>query len=208
MTEDEARDFVAARCHNPAALGKIERYAELLRQGAGTQNLVAASTLPQIWLRHIADSVQLIDHVSRGTMPWLDLGAGAGLPGMVIGLLEPERQMVLMESRALRIQWLQETIEQLGARNIAVRGGNIRSAASVAAGVISARAFAPLPRLLDMAARFSTADTEWVLPKGRSAAQEIAQLPRRQRAMFHVKPSATDPEAGIVTGKGRLEDGA
>ena len=208
MTEEEARDFVAARCQGSAALAKVERYAELLRKGAGTQNLIAASTLPQIWLRHIADSAQLIDHVSRGTTPWLDLGAGAGLPGMVVGLMEPEREMVLMESRTLRIQWLEETIEQLGAKNIAVRGGNIRSVAPATAGVISARAFAPLPRLLAMAARFSTADTEWVLPKGRSAAQEIDQLPHRQRAMFHVKPSATDPEAGIVTGKGKLEDGA
>src|SRR5690606_15077387 len=76
-----------------------------------------------------------------------------------------------------------------------------------AASVISARAFAPMPRLLELSARFSTERTLWLLPKGRSAAQDLAQLPESTRGMFHVEQSCTDPEAGIVIGHLRPEGG-
>jgi 16S rRNA (guanine527-N7)-methyltransferase len=69
--------------------------------------------------------------------------------------------------------------------------------------VICARAFAPLEKLLSLSARFSTHDTVWLLPKGRSAAQELQEQPESIRAMFHVEQSRTDPEAGIVIGQGR-----
>jgi 16S rRNA (guanine527-N7)-methyltransferase len=69
--------------------------------------------------------------------------------------------------------------------------------------VICARAFAPLSKLLSLSARFSTPDTLWMLPKGRSAAQELSEQPESIRAMFHVEQSRTDPEAGLVIGTGR-----
>jgi 16S rRNA (guanine527-N7)-methyltransferase len=69
--------------------------------------------------------------------------------------------------------------------------------------VISARAFAPLDRLLRLSARFSTTATQWVLPKGRSAEQEVQELPGRYRGMFHVEQSLTEAEAGIIVGKGK-----
>jgi 16S rRNA (guanine527-N7)-methyltransferase len=75
---------------------------------------------------------------------------------------------------------------------------------SFEAAVISARAFAPLTRLLALSARFSTRDTLWLLPKGRSAVQEVATLPRDSAELFHVEQSVTDAEAGIVIGRGRV----
>ena len=73
------------------------------------------------------------------------------------------------------------------------------------AAVISARAFAPLPKLLSLSVRFSTRDTVWLLPKGQSARQEIADLPQSTARMFHVEHSVTGAEAGIIVGKGRPE---
>jgi 16S rRNA (guanine527-N7)-methyltransferase len=68
--------------------------------------------------------------------------------------------------------------------------------------VITARAFAPLGKLLALSARFSTRDTAWLLPKGRSAAQELSEQPPAVRAMFHVEQSQTDREGGILVGRG------
>ena len=81
----------------------------------------------------------------------------------------------------------------------------MRKVKSVAVGTITARAFAPLSKLLLLAARFSTTETRWILPKGRSAMQEIAGLPESLRAKFHVEQSVTDPDAGIIVGSGQVE---
>lgn len=203
-TEDEARAFVAARCASAAAFEAVDTFATRLVEGSRSQNLIAASTIPSLWLRHLADSAQLLDHVSRETDPWIDFGAGAGLPGLVVAMMRPDRAVVLIESRGLRIQWLTEIITEFSLLNCRVLGADVRRIATFEAGVISARAFAPLPRLVELSARFSTNATEWVLPKGRSAEQDIASLPAHLRTRFHVKHSVTDAEARILTARGQL----
>ena len=114
--------------------------------------------------------------------------------------MRPEWAVVLVESRRKRIEWLERMAGELALPNCRIEGGRLEQMESVAAGVISARAFAPLDRIVTLSARFSTSDTLWLLPKGRSAAQELAALPKRQRALFHVEQSRTDLEAGIIVG--------
>lgn len=205
--EAEAREFVSARCSADAMAG-LELLVAGLRQENMVQNLVAASTLESAWLRHIADAAQLLDHVSREAARWLDLGSGAGFPGLVIAAMQPEREVFLVESRNLRIQWLERMVAAIKLPKCRVLGREVRRVDTIEAGVISARAFAPLPRLIEVSARFSTNATEWVLPKGRSAAQDIAKLPAPLRKRFHVQQSLTDPEAGIVVARGRMESPA
>lgn len=202
--EEQAREFVAARC-TAADFVRIERFVARLSEANGSQNLVSGGSLAAVWLRHVADSVQLLDHVPRETGPWLDIGTGAGFPGLALALLDPDRKFILVESRKLRIQWLTDVIRMLGARNCTVLGTSAERVETFAADVISARALAPLDRLIALSERFSTASTHWVLPKGRSAAQEVAKLPLAQRSLFHVKQSLTDPEAGIIVGLGKVE---
>lgn len=201
--EDEARAYVRDRCSDVAYRG-LELLAARLRNANVAQNLVAAGSLPSLWLRHIADSAQLLDHVSRETGPWLDFGSGAGFPGLVIAIMRPDREVALIEARNLRIQWLRGMIAELDLPKCRVIGQDVRRIETIEAGVISARAFAPLPRLVELSARFSTNATEWVLPKGRLAAQDIAALPNSVRTRFHVKQSVTDPEAKIVVAQGRM----
>ncbi len=198
--EDAARAFVAERC-DPSALARLEELAALLTEENGRQNLVSSSSLGLVWQRHIADSAQLLDHVSRGTQPWIDLGTGAGFPGLVIAAMRPEWRVVLIESRKRRIEWLTHAAGALSLPNCVIEGQRLEEVAEFAASVISARAFAPLPKLVQLARRFSTSDTVWLLPKGRSAAQEVAELPRNLQSMFHVEQSATDADSGIVVGK-------
>ena len=132
--------------------------------------------------------------------PWLDLGAGAGFPGLVIAALHPEWDVVLVESRPLRTDWLERARAALGLEHVRVVTSRLEKLETVPMAAISARAFAPLAKLLDLSARFSTPDTQWLLPKGRSAQQELSDL-RGWHHMFHVEHSLTDPEAGIVAGK-------
>ena len=180
---------------------RLELLLVLLAEENARQNLVSASSLDEVWRRHVADSGQLLGHVSRETSsPWLDLGTGAGFPGLVIAALLPETEVLLVESRARRIEWLERATLALGLTNARVIGLPLERVPKQKVRVISARAFAPLPKLLRLAARFSTSDTVWLLPKGRSAAQELSELTGWEN-VFHVEQSLTDADAGIIVGR-------
>ena len=202
-TEDEARSYVAGLT-DAAGMARLEAFAALVLAENQRQNLIAKPTEPQLWQRHIADSAQLIENVSRETLgpnaqgPWLDLGSGPGFPGIVIAALCPNMPVVLVESRARRVEFLETVIAALNLPKCRVEGQRLERVTPFPARAISARAFAPLSKLLELSAPFSTRATAYVLPKGRSAAQELETLKPSIRAMFHVKHSLTDPDAGII----------
>ena len=205
--EQTARDYVASLGDSDSQPRLQILEAELRRENE-LQNLVARNSLEHFWQRHIADSAQLLDHAEGSEGLWLDLGSGAGFPGLVIAALRPQVSVKLVESRKRRIDWLERMCEAMSLSNCAVLGSRLEQVEPLAAGVISARAFAPLDRLLALSARFSTSRTRWVLPKGRSAAQEVAALPKAGRKMFHVEQSLTDDDAGIVVGTGKWSEKA
>ncbi|MDE2410593.1 MAG: 16S rRNA (guanine(527)-N(7))-methyltransferase RsmG [Sphingomonadales bacterium] len=199
--EADARAWIAGLPEWSDQAGQqLERLGELLREENAHQNLVAAASLDTLWLRHIADSAQLLPHVPRETSsPWLDLGTGAGFPGLVVAILRPDTAVHLVESRARRIEWLIRAANTLGLGNVTIHGSRLELVPTFPVRVISARAFAPLAKLIELSARFSTADTRWLLPKGRSAAHELEQL-RGWKHLFHVEQSLTDPDAGVIVG--------
>lgn len=181
-------------------LARLELLVQRLAEENQQQNLVSASSLLSAWQRHICDSVQLLRYLpSEGIRSWMDLGSGAGFPGIVIAAVKPELSVTLVESRTRRIDWLNRLREELALPNVKVEGSRLELLESRPFDVISARAFAPLDTLLKLAARFSTSATLWLLPKGRSAAQELEEL-RGWDQSFHVERSLTDSQAGIVVG--------
>ncbi|MEO7246909.1 MAG: 16S rRNA (guanine(527)-N(7))-methyltransferase RsmG, partial [Novosphingobium sp.] len=187
--EAQARAWVAELPQaDDAAMQRLERLATLLADENTQQNLVSATSLDAVWQRHIADSAQLLLHVPRETLggAWLDLGTGAGFPGLVIACLLPEIQISLVESRKRRSDWLEQTRESLGLTQARVVTTRLELLPTSPYCVISARAFAPLGKLLELSARFSTTATTWLLPKGRSARHELAELAGWHHA-FHVE---------------------
>lgn len=185
---------------NAEAAERLERLVALLIEESGRQNLVSATSLGSVWQRHIADSAQLLAYVPRETSsPWLDLGTGAGFPGLVIAALRPECEVLMVESRNRRAEWLEAARIALGLDRAKIVSARLELVPTRKVCVISARAFAALPRLLELSARFSTADTLWLLPKGRSAPQELQELSGWNH-LFHVEHSLTEPEAGIIVG--------
>jgi len=201
MTEEEARAWLEARNVSRGTFEQIEAFLAFLREEATRQNLIAESTLDALWARHVVDSAQLMDLVVSWC-DWLDLGSGAGFPGLVVAILGTGR-VTLIESRAKRIAFLREAAEIAGVGDrIEVIGSRVETAPRRRYDVISARAFAPLPKLLDLAAPFADRATCFVLPKGKSAGEELEAARASWQGAFRLVPSVTDPEAAIIVAEG------
>lgn len=200
-SEEAARQFCAERC-DAEAMARLDRFIPMLVDENSRQNLVSKASLDWVWTRHLADSLQLLDHVPANAGLWLDLGSGAGFPGLALALARPEWPIMLVESRKRRVEWLERVCAEFGLQNCKVAGSRLENVETCEAGVITARAFAPLGKLLDLSSRFSTPATAWLLPKGRSGAIELSEQPAAIRSMFHVEQSATDPDAAILIGRG------
>jgi 16S rRNA (guanine527-N7)-methyltransferase len=204
-SEAEARAYVASLPDvSRETLSQLDTFAHLLAEENARQNLVASTTLgATFWVRHVADSAQLLRFVPMTAHTWVDLGSGPGLPGMVIAILAQSLKVTLVESRRLRCAFLRDTVDALGlAGRVHVLEQRVETLAPQSFDVISARAFAPLPRLLASARHLSGSGTIWLLPKGKNAVNELSVLPRDCQDMFHVEQSLTDAEARILVGNG------
>lgn len=202
MTEAEARAWLTAQFDVPRETwARLETYVAMLLAEADEQNLIAESTKPHVWARHIVDSAQLLTHAAGAGGEWIDLGSGAGLPGMVIACLRPH-PLVMVESRRKRIEFLEQAIAATGLSHARVYGGRVEQLPAAQAAVISARAYAPLPRLLQSALHLSDKNTLWVLPKGRNAENELEAARPAWQGVFHVEPSVTDDESAIIVARG------
>jgi 16S rRNA (guanine527-N7)-methyltransferase len=190
---------VASRPVSRETFEKIEGYVALLKEESRRQNLISASTMDQLWERHILDSAQLVRYESHSRASWADIGAGAGLPGVVVACLV-KGHVTLIEPRRLRAEFLHRVVEDLG-----LKASVVASKAERVQGcfdVITARAVASLARLLEISMHLSTGKTVWALPKGRSAQSELAGARRTWQGVFHVERSVTDADSHIVVATG------
>jgi 16S rRNA (guanine527-N7)-methyltransferase len=203
MTEQEARAWLDARGWWKGALGdRLRNFVDLVLFEADKQNLISAGSRAHIWSRHVVDSLQLIELLPSATRKeglWVDLGTGAGFPGLAVACIR-HVPIQLIESRPLRVDFLQRSIATLGLGHATVVGTKVeRVSAASPAKVISARALAPLDRLLAVSSHLSDEDTIWLLPKGRQSEKELDVVRPKWHATFHVEHSITDPESNIVT---------
>ena len=187
---------------------RIEQFAALLIAENERHNLVARSTIPDLWQRHIADAAQLPAFApARGS--WLDIGSGAGLPGVVIAILTGA-PMLLVEPRRLRADFLRRTADTLDlGPNVAVIQSKIETVRHLPVDIITARAVASIDRLFAIAGHLSHKGTIWILPKGKSAKSELDEARRTWQGDFRLEPSRTDPDAQIlVASRVRRRNGA
>jgi 16S rRNA (guanine527-N7)-methyltransferase len=185
-------------------LERLQAYEALLRQWQATINLVAPSTLTALWERHFADSAQLLALAPADPLNWLDLGSGAGFPGLVLAIMLAERKgakVSLVESDQRKAAFLAEVARKTGAP-VDILCKRIETAATQAKlppfDVVTARALAPLPRLLSLAMPYFSPKTTGVFPKGREAEAEIEAA--REGFGFDVAlaPSLTDAHGRIL----------
>lgn len=185
----------------PATLDRLEALEALTRRWTARINLVAPSTLPGLWTRHILDSAQLWPLASAGAATWADLGSGGGFPGLVIAALAAETgapHVTLIESDARKCAFLRTAARELSLP-VTVLDQRAEAAPPQSAPVVSARALAPLSTLLPLVARHLAPGGTALLPKGRDWAAEI-DAARTKGWTFTAEslPSITDPQARIL----------
>jgi 16S rRNA (guanine527-N7)-methyltransferase len=181
---------------------RLDRYVELLLAWQGRVNLVAASTLPHIWTRHIADSVQLLA-LAPNARHWVDLGSGAGFPGLVIACAlaeRPETQVALVESNLKKAAFLREAVRVTGApaRVFAQRIEDFLGQSRAPVDVVTARALAPLEKLLSQAYPLVAMGAIALLPKGQDVAVELTRAAKCWTIDYVLVPSITNSTGRIV----------
>ncbi|HWB66984.1 MAG TPA: 16S rRNA (guanine(527)-N(7))-methyltransferase RsmG [Mycobacteriales bacterium] len=163
-----------------------ERYAELLVTAGIERGLLGPREAARVWDRHLLNSAALADLVGRGASV-IDLGSGAGLPGIPLTIARPDLSIVLLEPMARRVQFLTECIDSLHLGDqVAVCHDRARPGATAPADVVVARAVKPLAGLLELAEPLLRPGGELLALKGVSAAKEIAALPPRWRSRAEV----------------------
>lgn len=196
-------EFAALFAVPRETLERLELYAELLRKWQRAVNLVAPSTMDDIWHRHFTDCAQLI-HRAPDAEIWTDLGSGAGFPGLVIAIILANHEnhtVHLIESNGRKCAFLSDVIRRTGAPAVVhegriediARGGRIGQV-----DVVTSRALAPLDLLLQLAGSFFAERTVGLFLKGRDAQQEIDEALRRWRFAYDCTPSRTSGEGRIV----------
>jgi len=199
MTRDECQIWLEASLGvSRETILSLETVERLVVAANDQQNLIARSTITDFWSRHIVDSAQLLPLAMDYPGPWLDLGSGAGFPGIVVALLT-DRHVILAEERRKRVEHLQSIVAHLDiSRRVSVLQGRVERQSHEPFAVISARAFAPLDRLFAIAHHLSSQKTLWLLPKGKSAASELEAARRTWQGSFRIVPSVTDPDGAII----------
>ena len=195
-----ADDFARAFHVKHDVMSRLETYAALLVRWQKTHNLVAPSTLPDLWYRHMADSAQLIAHAG-GARRWIDLGSGAGFPGMVAAImLRGHCEVQLVESNAKKCAFLAAVNRETDAHAL-IHNCRIEEAANRIAGpfdIVSARALASLEQLCTFAAPFMAEGSNALFPKGREVKAEIADAEQSWNLVYDERPSLTDPDGRIL----------
>ncbi len=179
---------------------RLERFADLLLAENRVQNLISRSTETDLWTRHFADAAQLLGYAPGGAS-WIDIGSGAGLPGIVLAVLG-DGSVTLVEPRRLRADFLQRVVTELALGNVTVLHSKAQGVAPGRYDIITARAVASVERLLSMTSHLSHRGTIWVLPKGRSVKSELDEARKSWQGNFRLEPSRTDPDARILIASG------
>jgi 16S rRNA (guanine527-N7)-methyltransferase len=181
-------------------LERLTVYLELLLRWQQAINLVGRATLADPWRRHFLDSAQLAARIPAGAASLVDLGSGAGFPGMVLALMGT-RGVHLIESDRRKAQFLREVARATGT-SVRVHAERVEQIPGWRADVITARALAPLPRLLALAERFMTSDSVCLFLKGRSGAHELTEA----RVSWHMEtemfPSLSEPTGMVLQLRG------
>lgn len=179
----------------------LEAYEALLQKWNPRINLVSRTTLAEVWHRHFADSAQLWELMPETASIWLDFGSGAGFPALVIATLakekKPDLRVVLVESDQRKCAFLINVIAELGL-NAEVKAARIEDIPSQNADVISARAVAPLEKLMELSTSHAHKSTVMLFPKGNSYESELTAARKHWHIEQKAIPSLTDPNSVIL----------
>ena len=191
------KDFLAKSNVSQKTLAQLKAYADLLADWNARHNLVAKSTLPDLWHRHLWDSAQLAPLIPETAHTLADLGSGAGFPGLVLAAMRPELKVTLHEATTKKCAFLQAAAERMGIK-VEIRNARLEDLPPQPFDAVTARALAPLPQLLEYAYRFTGPNTVCLFLKGQNVGPELTEASKYWNMKASQVPSQTDPSAAIV----------
>ncbi|HEX4271115.1 MAG TPA: 16S rRNA (guanine(527)-N(7))-methyltransferase RsmG [Rhizomicrobium sp.] len=190
-------EFAAQTGVSRETLARLKAYADLLADWNARHNLIAKSTLPDLWHRHLWDSAQLAPLVPETAKTLADLGSGAGFPGLVLAAMRPDVRVTLHEATTKKCTFLEAAATRMGLK-VRVRNARLEDLAPENFDVVMARALAPLPLLLTYAHRFTGPNTVCLFLKGQNVGAELTDASKYWNMKASQVPSQTDPSAAIV----------
>jgi 16S rRNA (guanine527-N7)-methyltransferase len=201
LTADRARAQALVAVSRETA-ARLDRFAALLLDWHSRMNLIAASTVPTLWTRHIADSLQLLA-IAPQARKWADLGSGGGFPGVPIACALADRssaEVHLIESNKKKAAFLREAVRVTGAPAV-VHAERVADFARGFCGeldAVTARALAPLPELLSIAYPLLKRGAQGLFPKGQDVDVELTKATKCWSIQASLVPSRTDPKSRVV----------
>ena len=193
MTPDE---FAQQANVSRETLARLECYAELLEKWNRRINLVGRGTIDDLWRRHMLDSAQLLPLIPDGAGSLVDLGSGAGFPGLVLAICGVEN-VHLIEADRKKCAFLREAARVAGA-GVNIHSRRIEEIESFQADIVTSRALAPLSKLLDMASPFTKKHSILLFLKGKHVNRELTEAAKEWNMRVDRIPSHTDPEGTIL----------
>lgn len=190
--------FQAATGATPGQMADLQAYLDLLTEANAVMNLVGPATLPEFWTRHALDSWQLLGHAPEA-ITWADLGAGAGLPGVVLAIFlkgRPGARVWLVDSLTKRCRFLQQVVDALDLPATVINDRAEACARPVQ--MVAARACAPMDRLLGYAQPWLSAGAQALFLKGEKAELELKQAAKSWKVSVELSPSISDPRGRVV----------
>jgi len=190
-------DFAARTGVSRETLSRLKAYADVLADWNALHNLVAKSTLPDLWRRHFWDSAQLVPLIPDTARTLADLGSGAGFPGLVLAAMLPQLAVTLHEATAKKCAFLQAAADRMGV-TVTIQNARLEDLPARAFDVVTARALAPLPKLLEYAQNFVGPHSVCLFLKGQNVGEELTQTHICGKIEVSQTPSQTDPSGAIV----------
>ena len=192
-------EFAAAANVSRETLANLRLYEEMLRDWNAVHNLVSKASLEDVWRRHFFDSAQLARFIPGAARSLVDLGSGAGFPGLVLAEILREKgsfRAVLYEATGKKCRFLAAVAARLGLE-VEIRNARVEDAEAEVFDIITARAIAPLPELFAYAQRFFGRNTIALFPKGQNLGSELTSSHKSWKMIANKHPSMSDP-TGIV----------
>jgi len=190
-------EFAAQTGVSRETLSRLKAYADVLVDWNARHNLVAKSTLPDLWRRHFWDSAQLLPLIPKSRRTLADLGSGAGFPGLVLAALRPDLAVTLHEATTKKCAFLQAAADRMGLP-VTIQNARLEDLGPQPFDVVTARALAPLPQLLRYAQNFVDLNSVCLFLKGQNVGAELTEAHKYWNMKASQVPSQTDPSAAIV----------
>ena len=179
----------------------LERLAALVEKWNKSINLISKSTVPNLWERHILDSVQIYHATQVNFKRWLDIGSGAGFPGLVLAILAKEKniagEIILVESDKRKCSFLHTARRDLNL-NLTIINNRLEDCDVQKADIISARALADLATLFELSFKHMSRKTTFIFPKGKSWQEELFVAEKTWNFSWEAVNSITDSQAVVL----------